>query len=76
MARHEITAKQQKTHKLKQNNNKRGGGNKNGRLKKVDFGPVLDRGFWAILAGFVWLLRALPEKNSPPAGPANHGGGK
>ena len=32
--------------------------NKNGRLKKVDFGPVPDRGFWTILARFVWLLRA------------------
>ena len=53
-----------------QNKNK----NKNGRLKKVDFEPVLDRGFWAILARFVWLLRTLPEKNSPPAGLANHGG--
>ena len=28
-----------------------------------------------LLARFVWLLRALLPKKSPPAGLANHGGG-
>ena len=44
-------------------------GRKNGRFEVA--GRV---GFWANLAKCQWLLRTLPEKNSPPAGLANHGG--
>ena len=44
-------------------------GRKNGRLSVA--GRV---GFWANLAKCQWLLRTLPEKKSPPAGLANHGG--
>ena len=44
-------------------------GQKNGRFEVA--GRV---GFWANLAKCQWLLRTLPEKISPPAGLANHGG--
>ena len=40
------------------------------------FQPVRGPGFEAIWAKCQWLLRASPKKKSPPAGPANHGGGE
>ena len=44
------------------------------RGKKGRFEVAGRVGFWANLAKCQWLLRTLPEKNSPPAGLANHGG--
>ena len=54
---------------------KKGVGGEGVRGGKNPFlGAAVRAGFWANLARFVWLLRTLLEKKSPPAGLANHGG--
>ena len=58
---------------------KKGGGGEEkrgkGRGKKGCFRGLATLPFWPDFAEVCMVAKGLAQKNSPPAGPANHGGG-